>query len=362
MEVVSMASIQKRKKANGEYSYRVRIRVEGAPLFTETYPTRKEALTFARRMEAEIRAGRYFGREEDKEKTFAEFIDRYIEKELPKNPKGYAKQKMLLTWWKSKLGSYFLCHITPSMIAELRDILMSEKTYRGTLRTGSTCNRYLAALSRAFSIAIREWRWLKENPMTNVTRPKEMKSRERYLDKDEIKRLLAICRKSKSPHLYAITLFALGTGARKGEIVNLKWENIDFFKSTATFKDTKNGETRTVYLSPTILNCIQEERNKRAMFSQYVFPSMDGKKPANIREAWESAVNEAGLKDVVFHTCRHTAASHLAMGGFSTLEIAAILGHKSLSMVKRYSHLATSATARALDKMNEDIFKGCVNG
>lgn len=80
-----MASIQKRKKANGEYSYRVRIRVEGAPLKTETYPTRKEAEAFARKMEAEIRAGRYFGREEDKEKSFAEFIDRYIEKELPKN-------------------------------------------------------------------------------------------------------------------------------------------------------------------------------------------------------------------------------------------------------------------------------------
>ncbi|MFI0434989.1 MAG: hypothetical protein ACH350_04580 [Parachlamydiaceae bacterium] len=136
-----MASIQKRQKADGEYSYRVRIRVEGAPLVTETYPTRKEALNFARRMEAEIRAGRYFGREEDKEKTFLEFIDRYIEKELPKNPKGYAKQKALLTWWKSKLGSYFLCHITPSMIAELRDKLMSETTYRKKLRTSSTTNR-----------------------------------------------------------------------------------------------------------------------------------------------------------------------------------------------------------------------------
>lgn len=215
-----MASIQKRKKADGTYSYRIRIRVEGAPLVTETYPTRKQALAFARRMEAEIRAGRYFGREEDKEKTFAEFVDRYIEKELPKNPKGYAKQKALLTWWKIKLGSYFLCHITPSMVAELRDKLMSETTRRNKLRTPSTANRYLAALSRAFNICQKEWHWIKENPVLKITRPKENKSKDRFLDADEINHLLEACRKSKSPHLYAVALFALGTGARKSEILN----------------------------------------------------------------------------------------------------------------------------------------------
>jgi integrase len=135
---------------------------------------------------------------------------------------------------------------------------MTETTPRGTLRSSSTANRYMAALSRAFTIAIREWGWLKESPMLNVTRPKEMKPRERYLEKDEIVRLLEVCRKSKSPHLYTITLFALGTGARKGEIVGLKWENVDFIRSTATFKDTKNGETRSVHLSQTILDTIRE--------------------------------------------------------------------------------------------------------
>ena len=363
MEVFSMASIQKRKKANGEYSYRVRIRVEGAPLVTDTYSTRKEALAFARRMEAEIRAGRYFGKEEDKEKSFAEFIDRYIEKELPKNPKGYAKQKMLLTWWKSKLGSYFLCHITPAMIAELRDDLMKEMTYRKKLRTSSTTNRYLASLSRAFNICQKEWNWIKENPVRKISRPKENKARERYLEKEEIALLLEACRKSKSPHLYPITLFALATGARKGEIMNLTWQDIDFSRSTAIFRNTKNGTDRTVHLSPSILNCLQEEQGKRIILSEYVFPSADGKSPGIIRTAWDNVIKELGWENenVCFHSLRHTTASHLAQNGVSSLEIAAILGHKTLTMVKRYSHFSTASTAPILNKIDNELLGKVIN-
>ena len=116
-----------RKESNqtGHVTYRVRIRQKGAPALSSSFQTRRQAIEWAQRMEAEVRAGRYFGREEDREKTFAEFIDRYIEKELPKNPKAYAKQKLQLPWWKSHLGKYFLCHITPNIIAELRDQLMS---------------------------------------------------------------------------------------------------------------------------------------------------------------------------------------------------------------------------------------------
>lgn len=356
-----MASIQKRKKANGDYSYRVRIRVEGAPFVTNTFPTRKEAIAFARRMEAEIRAGRYFGREEDKEKTFAEFIDRYIEKELPKNPKNYAKQKMLLTWWRSHLGSYFLCHITPAMIAHLRDKLMSEMTQRKKIRTSSTTNRYIAALSKALKIVCKEWHWIKENPVDKISRPKENKPRERYLEVEEINLLLSLCKKSKSPHLYAITVFALATGARKGEILGLKHSDIDYNRSTATFRDTKNGETRTVHLSQPILDILNAEKRKRMVLSEYVFPNQTGKGPADIRSAWDKAVADAKLKDVCFHSLRHTAASHLAMQGASTLEISKILGHKTLRMVNLYSHLSTASTAPILNRMNEDILGKIVN-
>lgn len=344
-----MAYIQKRQHPNGHITYRARIRINSMPDKSATFSTRTQAKIWAQKMEADIRQGRYFPKQEDKERTFGEFIDRYIEKELPKTPKSLAKQTSQLLWWKKHLGSYFLCHISPSMLAELRDKLLEETTVRGKLRSSSTVNRYLAALSQALTIAVKEWGWIKENPLLKISRPREGKARERYLEKEEIHRLLVECRKSKSPYLYGIVIFALGTGARRGEILNLKWEDVDFVRSAATFRDTKNGETRIVPLSRSVLECLEQERQRRVVLSSHVFPCI------NIRTAWENVVEKANLKGLRFHDLRHTAASHLAMNGASTLEIAAILGHKTLSMVKRYSHLSVSATALALNRMNEEI-------
>lgn len=339
-----MAYIQKREHSNGHITYRARIRINGMPDKSATFTSRNQAKIWAQKMEADIRQGRYFPKQESKERTFGEFIDRYIEKELPKKPKSLNKQTSQLLWWKKYLGAYFLCHISPSMLAELRDQLLSETTYRGKLRSSSTVNRYLAALSQALTIAVKEWGWLKENPFLKISRLRESKGRERYLEKEEITCLLKACRQSKSPYLYGIVIFALGTGARRGEILNLKWEDVDFVRSTATFCDTKNGETRTVPLSRSVLECLEQERKHRLILSPKVFPCIE------IRTAWENAVEKADLKQLRFHDLRHTAASHLAMNGASTLEIAAILGHKTLSMVKRYSHLAL-----ALNRMNEEL-------
>ena len=98
-------------------------------------------------MEAEVRQGRYFGRSESKEKTFKDLVDRYIEVELPKNPSSYNKHKMQLLWWSGHLKDYYLCRITPALLSELKEKLVKETTYRKALRTPSTANRYLAALS-----------------------------------------------------------------------------------------------------------------------------------------------------------------------------------------------------------------------
>lgn len=358
-----MAYIEKRKRSKGKVVYRARIRQEGSPHLEQTFSTRGEAVKWSRRMESEIQAGRFFGREESKERTFAEFVDRYIEKELPKNPSSFAKQKMLMTWWKSELGSYYLCHVTPSMVAELRDKLLTQTTRRKNLRTPSTTNRYIAALSRAFTIAQREWHWIKENPVSKITRPKENKHRDRYLEKDEIRLLLDECKKSKSPYLYVVTVFALATGARKGEILGLKWDDVNLERSTVTFRDTKNGDTRSVHLSDSVLRCLKEESSKRVIFSEFVFPRTDGKGPACIRTAWDRALKNTGLKNVCFHSLRHTAASHMAMAGSSVLEISKILGHKSISITSKiYAHLSTASTEGTLNRLDEEILGKCMSG
>ncbi len=265
-----MAYIEKRALPNGKITYRARIRIHGMPELSATFHKSSHAKEWALKKEAELKISRYFPRDEGKNHTFATFADLYITKVLPKNPKAFTKQKNFILWWKSKLGSYFLSHISPSMIAELRDELLAQKTLRKKLRTPSTVNRYLAALSRAFTSCIKELGWIKENPVLSIQRPKENKSRERFLTKEEIVKLLTECKRSRSPHLYPVVLFALATGARQGEILHLKWEDVDIVYGIAIFRDTKNGESRSVALSHPIIDSLKQERRKRYVLS----PSM----------------------------------------------------------------------------------------
>jgi integrase len=350
-----MAYIEKRQHPNGTVTYRARIRIKGMPDESASFTTRTSAKEWARKKEAEMKEARYFPREEGKYHTFSSFVELYIKKYLSKNPGSLTKQTQIMRWWKNHLGKYYLIHITPPLIAELRDQLLSGRTPKGTPRTTSTVNRYLSALSKAFNICIKELGWLKENPALFISRPKENKSREKYLTLEEIPRLLQACTKSKSKYLHTIVLFALSTGARKGEILNLKWQDVDIIHGRAIFRETKNGETRCIAINQQLIDCLKNERCKKVVLSPYVFPSTDGTQPADISQGWKNVTKELGLINFRFHDLRHTAASHLAMSGASSLEIAAILGHKTLAMVKRYSHLTTSAIANALFKMNEAI-------
>ncbi len=118
--------------------------------------------------------------------------------------------------------------------------------------------------------------------------------------------------------LYPVVVFTLATGARRGEILNLMWKDIDFEQGIAHFRYTKNGETRSVALSQHLLDILNIEKRKRVVISPYVFPSRDGRVPADITSAWLHTVKKAGFGNLRFHDLRHTAASHMAMNGAST--------------------------------------------
>jgi integrase len=313
-------------------------------------------------MEADIRAGRFFGRQEDKKKKFGDLVDRMIEEVLPNKPDSFQKLKTQLLWWNSHLKDYYLCHITSHMISDLKGKLINEKTPRGDKRTGSTGNRYLAALSKAFTNAVDEWGWVKENPARKVGKFEEGKPRERYLTEAEINLLLDECKESKSPHVYAVALFGLSTAARKSEILNVKWSDICLQRKTAIFRDTKNGETRVTPLNDKLIECLLDKRAKQTVFSEYVFPSRDGKKGADIRTAYENIVERLGLKDVLFHTLRHTVATHLGIRNTSIPHIAKVGGWKSYAMVKQYTHLSVESTADILNDLNDDLLKGVGDG
>jgi len=233
-----MATISARDTKNGT-RYRAQIRLKGHPIQTASFARKTDAKRWVADTESAIREGRYFKTSEARKHTLGELIDRYIRDVLPQKPKSYDKQLMQLEWWKTEIGDYSLVDITAALISEKRDYLFRGKTYRGTQRSQATVNRYLAALSHALTIAVNEWEWLDDSPLRKVRKLKESRGRVRFLSDDERESLLIACKDRNESNLYTIVVLALSTGARKGEILNLKWRDVSFQRKVITFEETK---------------------------------------------------------------------------------------------------------------------------
>jgi integrase len=189
-----------------------------------------------------------------------------------------------------------------------------------------------------------------------ISKPKEARGRVRFLADDERERLLAACQTSRNKHLYAIVVLALATGARMGELLDLRWSDVDVKRGTLTFHQTKNGERRAVPLTGYALEVLTQHAKRRCPDTSLVFPDSTGTRPVGMREAFEWAVKRAKITNFRFHDCRHIAASYLAMNGASLAEIAEVLGHKTLAMVKRYAHLSEAHAAGVVARLNAAIF------
>ncbi|MDD3437264.1 MAG: site-specific integrase [Candidatus Gastranaerophilales bacterium] len=358
-----MAVINERKDKNGKPTYQVIIRIKGYPTQCVTFKRKTDAKIWAQQTETEMRQGKYFKTIEAKKHTLADLIERYIKNDLHQRKSDQKKFETQLNWWKDKLGSYYLIDITPSLLGEYRDILLKEpspkKNKKGeTFRSNATVNRYMAALSIALTKATREWEWLNENPMFKVDKKREKKGRTRFLSQEEQKAILKACQQQKNSYILLLVIIALSTGARLSEILTLKWKNVDFERKRIHLMDTKNGENRTVPISSITYDLLKKYSKIRKINSDLVFAREDGTKPMDLRFQWENVLKNAKVSDFTFHDLRHTAASNLAMGGASLLEIAQILGHKTMAMVQRYSHLTEQHTADILERMNEKQFAG----
>jgi integrase len=355
-----MALIEERTTKDGKKRYRVRIRLKGHPEECATFRRKTDAKKWEQDTEAAIRAGRYFKTRQAKKKTLANLVDRYIRDVIPtKSAYLQTQQTRQLKWWKAEFGDYTLAHTTPALVAEGRDLLKSEPigTDGKKRRSNATVNRYLAALSHAFSVAVKEWGWLDSSPVRKVSRLKESRGRVRFLSKEERTRLLKACRESSQPLLYPLVVLALSTGARQGELLALRWSDVDLRRKVIRLEDTKNNERRALPLAGLALELVSELSKVRRIDSDLVFPSKgDGAKPFHLRAVWLKALSDANVEDFRFHDLRHTAASYLAMNGATLAEIAEVLGHKTLAMVKRYAHLTEQHTSKVVERMNTDIF------
>jgi integrase len=205
----------------------------------------------------------------------------------------------------------------------------------------------LATLKSIFNKAKAWDKYSGDNPVTKVEMLKENNTRTRFLEKEEIIRLLASCNKQLRP----IVILALNTGMRLGEILNLKWRDVDFRRGIIYLLDTKNGEKRELPINEQVKTALI--RTRKHPQSEFVFCNNDGSQRKDIRASYFTALRKSGIKDFRFHDLRHTFASHLVMSGVELNTVRELLGHKSLKMTLRYAHLSPNHKKRAVDVLNK---------
>jgi integrase len=341
-----MASIQKRPARRGA-RYRVQVRLQGRAL-SSTFATKAAARQWAAQVESGIQRTHHTSAVV--QVTLGELLQRYRHEVLPHKRRGtQANQAHHLDWWTVALGPWPMADVTPARLAAGRDALAQS-------RAPGTVNQYLRTLSHAFSVAINEWSWLDQNPLRRVRLLPEPRGRVRFLTDAERPRLLAACQASSNRHLYPLVILALATGARKMELLSLTWPQVDIGRALMILYETKNGEPRSVPLTRPAIDVIRAHAKVVRFDTPLVFPRRDGRRPVDVRYAWHQALRQAEIEDFRFHDLRHSAASYLAMQGASPVETDDVLGHKTLAMVQRYTHLSEGHTRGVLDRMTSAMF------
>jgi len=244
----------------------------------------------------------------------------------------------MLEIWKKGLGNVPVCELNQQRVEKFLNDRMAERKL-----SPATRNRHLAHLSSMFNRG-KEWGLITSNPAQGIKPLRENGARTRFLDGDEIERLLAASTQTFRP----ILVTALHTGMRKGEILNLKWADVDFTNRIITIQESKSGKKRMLPMDDTVCETLKvlPSRFKKG----YVFPSPmgEGKPLYDCRKQFSNAVKQADIHNFRFHDCRHTFASHLVMSGVDLMTVKELLGHATLTMTMRYTHLAPDHRMRAI--------------
>ena len=365
-----MASYRSVHRADGSSVTQAQIRRKGFPPQTATFPRKTDAVQWAQQVESDMHQRKFFTVFEAQRHTLTETIERFLVEVVPTRPSQRRDFESHLDWWKAEVGAYRLSDLTPSILSSARDKLLRTKTNRGEPPAAATVLRKMASLSAVLKVAHRDWQWIDRSPMAMITKPRAARGRVRFLSGGERDALLAACTELKHPYLWTIVMLALSTGMRLGEIMSLRWELVDVRDERqighAQLLHTKNGERRGVAIAGAALQAVRSHALVQAKAANVpvsdlrglLFPSktLDREVPMDIRRPWELAVAKADLKDFRFHDLRHSAASYLAMNGATPSEIAEVLGHRTLLMVKRYAHLSQAHTASVVARMNAAVF------
>ncbi|NPT54346.1 tyrosine-type recombinase/integrase [Paraburkholderia elongata] len=316
-----MASIRKRGN-----KWQARVCRAGYPAETKSFNVCADAERWARSVETEMDRGSFVSRSEAEANTLEDIIERYITDVCPTRRSGADEISRLRATCRTKLAKLSMAALTPKAVAAYRDERLKKVK-------PATVIRELAYLSAIINHARRELDINIANPVALIRKPPSPQGRDRVLSADEEARLLAalVPTGRRNTWLLPATILSLETGMRRGELVELRWTNVNLEGQTAHLPMTKNGTARTVPLS------------KKAVATLVALPrSIDGRvipvKGNTLHAAFRKACKRARIADFHWHDLRHTAITRLAQKLPNVIELAAVSGHRSLAMLKRYYH------------------------
>ena len=312
-----MASIRKR---NGKWQ--VRINRDDISV-TKTFLNKKDGETWARLTEVAIDRNEFTLKTKKATETLGHIFDQYNDEVAPLHRSKTTS--FILASLRSRLGDVRISAFNARDLAEWRNKRLKEVK-------AATVVRELNTLSAMLNHARREWCMPVSNPVADIKRPTVDASRTRRLiDGEELKLILAL-----SPVYRNIVRLALATAMRRGEVLSLLWSNVNLDGRVAVLPMTKNGEMRRVPLSKDAIAVLKEQRiNNVQSITGKVFDVTQ----ISLDKAWRRACRSAGVSGLRFHDLRHEAISRLFESGFNVMEVSAISGHKTLQMLKRYTHL-----------------------
>lgn len=335
------------------------IRKVGFPTTIKTFRTKRDAEDWSRATEDEMVRGLYIRRKSGDRLTVAQALERY-EREVTSTKKLYTRlgERSHIAALKAFFGAYSMSAVSPDLVAKFRDKRLASGKAANTVRLD------LALLGHLYAVAMREWGiGLVYNPVRLVRKPSPGAPRDRRLQEGEEQRLLAAVAAHSNPMLLWIVTLAIETGMRRSEITSLKLSQVDLQRRVARLQDTKNGESRTVPLTrlatetlrQAIANPARPRGDDPKDKTDLIFfgePGRDGiRRPWQYDRAWRTILAKEGFPDLHFHDLRHEAVSRFVERGFSDQEVSSISGHKSMQMLKRYTHLRAEDLVAKLDRL-----------
>lgn len=348
-----MATFRKRSGA-----WQALVKRKGYGQISRTFDTKADAEVWARSVENEIDRGVFVTRKEAENTTLFEALERYSNEVSEKKKGSYQETRRIENLKNDQLAKRSLTSITGKDIAGYRDERLKSVS-------PATVRLELALLSHLFNTAIKEWGLGGLiNPILQIRLPKKALSRDRRFHPGEQERILAEC-KMYGGDIHDVVVLAIETAMRRGELISLRWENIDFQKKTATLPETKNGEKRGVPLSKEAVRILSglPRRIDGKVFGfedPHSITTAFMRVLTRARAAYEKEFKEihkgeknakpdpAFLVDLTFHDLRHEATSRFFEKGLNPMQVAAITGHKTLQMLKRYTHLKAEDLAELL--------------